>query len=130
LLFRYTLLARQRNIHGKQHSRRAFMVILVETLSRGISLNKVCMSSIEQMETPTLPTHPPQRDHRRHNQFVWEDQTPPTNRFDLDLIGNEIADWILQQWRNRHIALVHNRPRYMFGWMPRVYGYSPGKPSG
>ena len=36
----------------------ALMVILVETLSRGISWKRVSISSIEEMETPTLPTSP------------------------------------------------------------------------
>src|SRR3970282_480168 len=34
------------------------MVIAVLTLSSGISLNRVSMSSIESMATPTLPTSP------------------------------------------------------------------------
>jgi hypothetical protein len=25
-----------------------------------------------------------------------------------------------------NIRIVHNRDRYIVGWMPRVYGYSPG----
>ena len=29
-----------------------------------------------------------------------------------------------EYWR-----IVHSRPRYIVGWMPRVYGNSPGKPS-
>ncbi len=36
----------------------ALIVMLVETLSSGISLNRVAMSSSEEIDTPTLPTSP------------------------------------------------------------------------
>ena len=36
----------------------ALMVIEVETCSSGISRNSVCMSSSDEIETPTLPTSP------------------------------------------------------------------------
>jgi len=36
----------------------ALMVILVDTLSSGISVNNVSISSIEEIDTPTLPTSP------------------------------------------------------------------------
>ena len=36
----------------------ALIVIDVETLSRGMSLSRISMSSSESMATPTLPTSP------------------------------------------------------------------------
>ena len=36
----------------------ALMVIEVETCSRGISLKRVCMSSSDEIDTPTFPTSP------------------------------------------------------------------------
>jgi len=36
----------------------ALMVMLVDTLPNGISLNRVAISSSDEMETPTLPTSP------------------------------------------------------------------------
>ena len=36
----------------------ALMVMLVETLPRGISWNRVSISSSDEMDTPTLPTSP------------------------------------------------------------------------
>ncbi len=108
----------------------AFIVMEVDTLSRGIPLNTTSMSSRESMATPTLPTSPSARG--------WSESYPTcvgrskaTERPVCPCSSRNLNLWLVSSavpnpayWR-----MVQRRPRYMVGWTPRVKGYSPGKPS-
>jgi len=58
LAYLRTLLARHGDVIASRIPAGALMVMEVETCSSGISLKSVCMSSSEEIDTPTLPTSP------------------------------------------------------------------------
>ena len=106
------------------------MVIEVDTLSSGKSFNNMRMSSRESMATPTLPISPSLRAwsesypiwvgrSNAHDKPVW-----PASRRNLNRWFVVSAEPKPAYWR-----IVHNLPRYIVGYTPRVYGGVPGRPS-
>ena len=100
------------------------MVIDVDTRSSGIPSNSSAMSSMESMATPTRPTSPAastvigvvahlggQIERHAESRDPVLEQLPDTARFDSVAVPKPAY------WR-----IVHRRPRYIVGWMPRVKG--------
>ena len=106
------------------------MVIEVETLSSGRSFRRRRMSSRQLMATPTLPTSPSARGwsesypiwvgrSNAQDRPVWPAWSRNLKRSLVDSAEPKPAYW----------RIVHNLPRYIVGYTPRVYGGLPGSPS-
>ena len=106
------------------------MVMEVETWSKGMPSKRVSMSSRESMATPSRPTSPRDRGwsesypkrvgmSKATESPVW----PCSSRYLKRALVSEAVPKPAN-WR-----MVQSRPRYMVAWIPRVSGYSPGKPS-
>ena len=107
----------------------ALIVIDVETRSRGMPSNTVSMSARESIATPTWPTSPAARSSSESSP-IWVGRSNAVDRPgwpwpSRNLKRSFVASGVPNPayWR-----IVHGRPRYIVGWMPRVKGYSPGKP--
>ena len=107
----------------------ALMVIDVETRSRGMPSKTVSMSASESIATPTWPTSPAARS-SSESRPIWVGRSKAVERpgwpcESRKLNRSFVASGVPNPayWR-----IVHGRPRYMVGWMPRVNGYSPGNP--
>ncbi len=108
----------------------ALMVMEVDTSPSGIPWKRAARSSKESMATPTRPTSP--------RAMGWSESYPIC-------VGRSKATErpvvpCSRRYRYRRFVssavpkpaywrMVHRRPRYMVGWIPRVKGYSPGSPS-
>ena len=105
----------------------ALIVMLVETFPSGIPVNSSSMSASDPMETPTLPTSPSASGSSASmpscvgrssasESPVW----PCPSRY--------LKRWFVSRGvpNPAYCRIVQSLPRYMFGWMPRVNGYSPG----
>ena len=108
----------------------ALMVIEVVTLSRGRPASSSRMSANESMATPTFPTSP--------SDLGWSESYPiwvgrskaqdrpvwpaPSRNLNRSLVDSAVPN--PAYWR-----MVHSRPRYMSGRIPRVKGKCPGSPS-
>ena len=105
------------------------MVIEVDTRPSGIPSNSAAMSSIESMATPTLPTSPP-ASRWSESYPIWVGRSKATL--------NPLTPWSSRYLylafdsaavpKPAYCRIVHSRPRYIVGWMPRVNGNSPGLP--
>ena len=105
----------------------ALMVIDVEIFVRSMPSNSRCMSSMESIATPTLPTSPAASG--------WSESMPicvgksnaterpvvPFASKYLYRLFDSSASPMPAYWR-----MVQSRPRYMVACTPRVKGYSPG----
>ena len=107
----------------------ALIVIDVETWSSGMPSNTVSMSASESIATPTWPTSPAARS-SSESRPIWVGRSKAVERpgwpcESRNLKRSFVASGVPKPayWR-----IVQGRPRYMVGWMPRVNGYSPGKP--
>ena len=107
----------------------ALIVIDVDTVSSGMPSNTVSMSARESIATPTWPTSPAARS-SSESRPIWVGRSnavdsPGCPCESRNLKRSFVASGVPKPayWR-----IVHGRPRYIVGWMPRVNGYWPGKP--
>src|SRR5262245_46972357 len=109
----------------------AMPLIVSETLTRssGIPANASSMSASESTAIPTRPTSPLARG--------WSESSPSwVGRSKATLSAS--CPWAIRYLKRALVCagvpkptywrIVQSRSRYMRGWMPRVYGYSPGWP--
>jgi len=107
----------------------ALIVIDTDTWSRGISSNSSSRSAMEFTGTPTLPTSAAASGSSEskpscvgRSKAVDSPVCPPSSSSrKRSLVARALEK--PAYWR-----MVHSRPRYIVGWTPRVYGYSPGHP--
>ena len=105
----------------------ALMVMEVDTVSRGMPANSSSMSASDPIDTPTFPTSPSASGSSASRPScvgrssasespVW----PCSSRY--------LKRWFVSLGvpNPAYCRMVQSLPRYMFWWMPRVYGYSPG----
>ena len=85
------------------------------------------MSASEPIDTPTLPTSP-----SRLGRVGVEAELRGQVERDREP-GLALAEQVLEALvglpgvpNPAYCRMVQSLPRYMFGWMPRVNGYSPG----
>ncbi len=106
------------------------MVIEVVTWPRSMPSKSASMSSIESTATPQRPTSP--SDSRLVGVPSHQGRHVEGDRqAGLALLQEEPVALVgLRGDPNpANCRMVHILPRYMVGWMPRVYGYSPGRGS-
>ena len=106
----------------------ALIVIDVETRSSGMPSNSVAMSSIESIATPTRPTSPGGERMVRvvahlRRQIEGDAQAADALREQIAVARDSIPRRVANP---AYCRIVHSRPRYIVGWMPRVNGNSPG----
>src|SRR5512140_2272808 len=105
------------------------IVIEVVTLSSGIPSKRISMSFSESMATPHIPTSPLARGESESYPMSvgkWnavESPVWPCERRNLNRAFVSSAEP-----NPANCRIVHNRPRYIVGCTPRVYGYCPGYP--
>ena len=107
----------------------ALIVIDVLTRSSGIPANISSISASESMATPTCPISA--------SAFGSSESRP------ICVGRSKATDRPVCPWLSRNLKrsldsvavpkpaywrMVQRRPRYIVGWTPRVYGYSPGMP--
>ena len=105
----------------------ALIVIEVLTRSSGIPSKSTSMSARESMATPTLPTSASARGWSL-SYPIWVGRSnaterpvcPCSRRYRYRRLDSSAPAY------PPYCRIVHSRPRYMVGWMPRVNGYSPG----
>ena len=107
----------------------ALMVIEVETSPIGMPWKSVSMSSSVSSATPSRPTSPSERG--------WSESCPISDGMS-NAVERPVCPWS-SRYRKRSLVssavpkpanwrIVHNRPRYIDGYTPRVNGNSPGSP--
>jgi hypothetical protein len=89
----------------------------------------VSMSSSESTATPSLPTSPSERG--------WSESWPINDGMS-NAVDNPVWPWSSRYRKRSFVSsavpnpancrIVHNRPRYIDGYTPRVNGNSPGRP--
>src|SRR5438876_7918332 len=106
------------------------IVIDVLTPPTSIPLNKIRMSSRDDTATPHVPNSP----------FASGSSVSYPYRVGISKATlRPVSPWAMRYLNRRfvssgrpnpaNIRIVHSRPRYMVGWIPRVNGKPPGLPS-
>src|SRR6266581_1538513 len=103
--------------------------MLVLTRSRGRPSSRVCMSSTDEIATPTRPTSP-RAIGASLSYPIWVGRSNATLSPSLPwakrYLNRRFVSFAVPKpayWR-----IVQSRPRYIVGWIPRVNGESPGNP--
>src|SRR3990170_4836818 len=107
----------------------ALIVIDVLTWSRGIPSNIVSMSCRVSIATPTLPTSP--CDIGSSESYPnWVGRSNATDRPGCPSLSRNLNRSLDSSGvpKPAYWRIDHRRPRYIVGWTPRGYGYSPGEP--
>src|ERR1700683_3051400 len=107
----------------------ALIVIDVEMRSSGIPSNNRSISSIESIATPTLPT-PPRAYGESESYPICVGKSNATESPAVPCASRNLYRRLLSSASPipAYCRIVHSRPRYIVGWMPRVNGNSPGNP--
>src|SRR2546425_12116551 len=106
------------------------IVIDVDTAPISIPPNRISMSRRDGTATPQVPNSP----------FASGSSVSYPYRVGMsDATLSPVSPWSIRYLNRRfvssalpypeNIRIVQRRPRYIVGWIPRVYGNSPGTPS-